>query len=162
MEGEEGTGGQGDFYQRYMAEYGDALEKKHELSPPVSEGRSKRSQKGAKARKEDVAHRRETNELNENTKDMLEVSEDPRATTSTPVSGIQSRSEPFIHPSRRQGGQVDKQSEAVPQQEPKASKKRPRLSEDEIEQKRQHREKDKKAWGKKTKTGQPDMVNLGT
>ena len=65
-------------------------------------------------------------------------------------------SAPFVHPSRRNGTVKGKERE-VALEEPQ--RKRQRLTEKEVDARREKREADKKAWAKKGRTGQPNMVS---
>lgn len=65
-----------------------------------------------------------------------------------PAPGPDIPSTSHIHPSRRDT------SDAEPRH------KRPRISEEEIDEKREKRKRDRLAWGKKTRKGQPNLVSL--
>lgn len=68
----------------------------------------------------------------------------------------QGSAQPFVHPSRRGAAGKGRATDTPAEQPPK---KRARLTESEIEERRQKRKEEKKKWGKKTKSGQPNMVS---
>lgn len=66
---------------------------------------------------------------------------------------------PHVHQSRRGAPWKGKERETLPAE---PQRKRQRLSKKEVDARREKREADKRAWAKKGKTGQPNMVGLIT
>lgn len=102
--------------------------------------------------------KRKSGEMLEVTVDSVEDGEETIAPAPGPDRpAAESSAPPFVHPSRRSDASKGKSREIQPQ-EPK--RKRQRLSEKEVDARREKREADKRAWAKKGKTGQPHMVGV--
>ena len=106
-----------------------------------------------------VLHTRKSSKVERDAHDITEGGDGHSHVSTSSALPFVRTPEPFVHPSRRPGGKgiLPDRSEA-PKIDPGRPEKRARMSEKEVEQKRDDRSKEKKAWSKKNKKGQPDMV----
>lgn len=88
-----------------------------------------------------VLRKRKSSELERDPDDMLSDDEaGPAPGPDMPSSST------YVHPTRRDA-------------DPEPQHKRQRISEEELDEKREKRQRERKAWGKKTRKGQPNLVS---
>lgn len=140
----------------------DNDERAESASPKTADPRRVRRQRNPTRMQEDSPgslrprlKKRKSGEMLEAERDVNDDGEQGIAPAPGPDRPAGSSSTPFVHPSRRNGPSKGKERE-ITVEEPQ--RKRQRLSEREIDALREKREADKKAWAKKGKTGQPNMV----
>lgn len=109
-----------------------------------------------------ILRKRKSSQLEKDTSPAPSDSQDTQVGTSASAQQA-----PYVHPSRRPDNRLSKHQQRIEDARRAQdaagegpAKKRVKLSEEEVEALRQKREEDKKAWTKKGRKGQPNLVGL--